>query len=47
MAYFIPPTAKEKSIRDWKHFFLTVQNYEASAALIVFLLFGEDSSCVG
>lgn len=46
VAYFIPPTAKEKSVRDWKPFFLTVPNYEALAALIVFLLFGEDGFCV-
>lgn len=39
VTYFIPRTAKEKSIRDWRHFFLTVQNYEAlAAALIVFFL---------
>lgn len=37
VTYLIPQTAKEKSIRDWNHLFLTVQNYEVlAAALIVF-----------
>lgn len=44
---FDPTDSKGESIRDWKHLFLTVQDYEAlAAALIVFFLFCWDGFCV-